>query len=502
MLIRNKPVQISLTILFCISFLVTACKSNTPQISTLPNPQISETKLSTITPTQKPTYTPTQEPTPTLPLPMDGNQTKYFIDLTLDYYNRYAEVSQVVIYTNRSSQELSDILMIITPRYFQGSFNLTRVLDVNDQVITNTKWEGTNLSIPLAPALKPGEKITLKLEYVLRFPEREGTYGMVGRQLNLANWYPFIPPYSETSGWVFEEMQIVNSFVVGEHLVYESSDFEVNLKFTDRRENFKVAASAPSVDENGVLRYKLKLARGFVFSISDVFVVQEIEHNGITIRSFVFPGNQQSGLAAMEMAGKALDLYGELFTPYQRDLFTIVEAEFLHNMEFDGMAFISYGVIQFYNGKPDSNLTILTPHETSHQWFFSLVGNNQATEPWLDEALATYSEVLYYERYHPDFVQWWWTNRVDGFDPKGFVNSSIYINNGYEPYRDAVYLRGARFMQELRIAVGDNAFFAFLKDYVETFSFKVANHADFFNTLALHTDVDISPVMSEFFSQQ
>lgn len=31
-------------------------------------------------------------------------------------------------------------------------------------------------------------------------------------------------------------------------------------------------------------------------------------------------------------------------------------------------------------------------HETAHQWFYSLVGNDQARDPWLDEGLATWPE--------------------------------------------------------------------------------------------------------------
>jgi hypothetical protein len=33
-----------------------------------------------------------------------------------------------------------------------------------------------------------------------------------------------------------------------------------------------------------------------------------------------------------------------------------------------------------------------TAHETAHQWFYSLVGNDQARDPWLDEGLATWAE--------------------------------------------------------------------------------------------------------------
>lgn len=43
---------------------------------------------------------------------------------------------------------------------------------------------------------------------------------------------------------------------------------------------------------------------------------------------------------------------------------------------------------------PDTATDVLT-HEVSHQWFYALVGNNQARDPWLDEALTTWAEARY-----------------------------------------------------------------------------------------------------------
>jgi hypothetical protein len=36
-----------------------------------------------------------------------------------------------------------------------------------------------------------------------------------------------------------------------------------------------------------------------------------------------------------------------------------------------------------------------TPHEVGHMWFYALVGNDQARDPWLDEALASYVEFVH-----------------------------------------------------------------------------------------------------------
>ena len=39
----------------------------------------------------------------------------------------------------------------------------------------------------------------------------------------------------------------------------------------------------------------------------------------------------------------------------------------------------------------------LITHEVAHQWWYNVVGNNVIDDPWLDEALATYSYVIYLE---------------------------------------------------------------------------------------------------------
>jgi hypothetical protein len=36
--------------------------------------------------------------------------------------------------------------------------------------------------------------------------------------------------------------------------------------------------------------------------------------------------------------------------------------------------------------------SVLIPHETAHQWFYSLVGNDQARDPWISEGLTTWAQ--------------------------------------------------------------------------------------------------------------
>jgi aminopeptidase N len=168
-------------------------------------------------------------------------------------------------------------------------------------------------------------------------------------------------------------------------------------------------------------------------------------------------------------------------------------------MEYSGLYFISRDYFNLYKDDPVNYLVLIAAHETAHQWWFDSVGNDQALEPWLDEALATYSERIYYETIHPDSVKAWWGYRYFEFQKAGYVDTTIYHGEGQRPYWDKVYLTGARFLEDLRKKIGDDIFFAFLKDYYTQYAGKRATGADFFRVLHQHTNADLSELMQQYF---
>jgi aminopeptidase N len=179
-----------------------------------------------------------------------------------------------------------------------------------------------------------------------------------------------------------------------------------------------------------------------------------------------------------------------------------VEADFLDGMEFDGLIFLSHAFYDFYTGDQKSNLTIIAAHEVAHQWWYGYVGNDQALEPWLDETLSTFSELYFYENVYPDLAGWYWENRVTFHEPQGWVDSTIYDAAGFYPYRDAVYLRGAMFLRELRDLMGEEPFLEFLRDYLRRFSYRQATADDFFSLLSEHTQADLSGLIGTYFENR
>jgi aminopeptidase N len=216
----------------------------------------------------------------------------------------------------------------------------------------------------------------------------------------------------------------------GENLVFDLADFEVNLRFVDGRTDLIVAASAAGVQDGEWLRYQQTAARTFALSIGHEYLVESAQAGATTVTSYYFQFNEAAGKRALQTTVEALELYSQLFGPYPHDTLAVVEADFYDGMEYDGLYFLSRAFYNLHKGEPGDYLVAIAAHETAHQWWYGLIGNDQANEPWLDEALCTYTERLYYEHYYPEAVDWWWQYRIKYYHPSGWVDTSVYNQQG------------------------------------------------------------------------
>lgn len=467
----------------------------------------SDTPTATVEPTDPPTATtePTQtatqtaSPTPTTPPPPELN---YAIWAELDYANKKLAVEQIIDIPNNSSTALNEILLIVPPLLFDNTFHLSYIGWDNGQEIEDASEYGAVMTIPLADSLEPGMTRKVRLSYELHLPVNNSSaqagpnpFGYTTRQINLVDWYPFVPAYRDGQGWLVND-----PWAYGEFLVYPVANFEVTITLANSPQAVRIAASAPDNGDDVTHHYILEDGRNFVWSVSPSYEVFETEVNGTTIMGYVFTPDRETGQSAFNATVDAFRLYSDLFGPYPHPMLTMVEADFDHGMEYQGLYFLNKGFFASFDGSSGSFLVAIAAHETSHQWWYGLVANDQANEPWLDEALATYSEYLFYEYYYPqDIDTFWWERRVLPYNPAGWVNTTIYSAQGYREYRDAVYLQGARFLVDLRAAMGDDAFFAFLKDYATTYTDEIATGNDFFRVLSKHLDTDISQLLEIYF---
>lgn len=469
-----------------------ASPTNPPDLALTPLPELGALE------TPAPTETPAPQAPAAFVLP------HYLLDTLINYNTKTIAVAQTIRYTNNTGIPLDNLVLAVVPNLWVGVFRIEK-LTIFDLLEPEYKLDGQKLSVQLPDALPPEAEITLQINYTLSLPAhnpnpdpnlvRPDIFGYTTNQLNLVDWYPFIVPYED--GWVLSD-----PWFYGEHLVYDLADFELKLTFNDPARAPVVAASGfITQSDDTSSTYSLKAGRTFALSMSREYRVATASVDETQINSYYFPYYEAGGKAALDATVRATQTFNRLLGPYRHESLTVVQGDFNDGMEYDGLYFLPNSFYNLYDNTERNYLVMVAAHETSHMWWFGAVGNDQANEAWLDESLATYSERLFYEDHYPDALPWWWSYRITFYAPEGKIDNPVSTYGGFTPYTNATYRRGALFLEDLRQRIGDEAFFAFLKDYYTQMTGQRATRADFFRVLSNHHTADLSGLLAEYFEQ-
>jgi hypothetical protein len=290
-------------------------------------------------------------------------------------------VSQTVDYINQSQIPLPDLVFVVEPNRQPGVFHLDDLRWADSQPIKGYKLDGALLHIPLHAPLSPGAELRLFLTFELNLPAQAGPLGYTSRQSNLGDWYPFVPPYRVGQGWLVHEPA-----QVGEHLVYDVADYQVDISLADPATAPIIAASAPAVIHGNQYHYELGAVRSFAWSASSEYRVISKLVNSVAVVGYVFPEHFAAGQAATDATASALSLYSSLFISYPHTSLAMVEADFADGMEYEGLYFIGQEYLVAYSGNPQGYLTAVAVHETAHQWWYGLVGNIEQVIESLERA--------------------------------------------------------------------------------------------------------------------
>jgi len=403
---------------------------------------------------------------------------RHSAEAALNYANRTAEVAHQISYLNQTNQPLPDIVLNVEPNRWPNAFTLETVL-VNGQPAPSYELSGRRLTVALTEPLAPGCALSLDLSYRIAVPPLgEGAAGLAGyfsytpRQLNLGHWLPTVAVRRDGQ-WISHD-----AAGVGEQTLAAPADWQVDLRLSSAPSAVRLAAPGDVITTGDQSwRITLPAARDFSLSLSDHFHPLSRRVNGTNVELFALV-NRSAAQHALNTAADALALYEDLYGPYPYSRFVVVEGDFPDGMEHSGLAFVGTNWFNGYADDPAGYLTLITAHETAHQWWYALVGNDPAVDPWLDEALSTYSEYVFIEEYYPALRNWWWDYRVNSFvsgdGPYLPTDSPVYAFQSVREYINSVYLRGAELMRGLREALGSDVFFDWLEAYARNNTGRIA----------------------------
>lgn len=402
---------------------------------------------------------------------------RYAVVADVNYARHQVSVVEDVHFVNPAAHDLKEVVFVVEPNRWPDTFSLDSIESKSQGI--RYELTGRRLTVSFEEPLPPGCPLELTLRFRLNVPPvgegldaYRGYFGYSPRQLNLGHWLPVIAAFDGTS-WIVHDV-----VYIGEQSVLPSAEWDVTVSVVEAARSLKVAGPGEMQSVGDLMwRFKLREGRDFTLSMSELFNLSQQEtENGTLVELYSFPdalvatdagATVDAAARSLEVGALATAMFEDLFGPSAYGRVVIVQGDFPDGMEFSGLVFVSGDWFRRYDGTPAGYLVVITVHEIAHQWWYAQVGSDAALYPWLDEALATYSEYIFIEEYFPDLKDWWWQWRVDRLSPQGFVDSNVYQFSTIREYINAVYLRGVRMLHELRQAIGTDAFFALLRRYAE-----------------------------------
>jgi hypothetical protein len=433
----------------------------------------------------------------------------YDIDVIFDPENARLICKQNVKLVNRDDIEFNSIYFHLYPNAFKEEKRLPFLSDEKDAAYPNGfspgwidlksvsigdspvdyqigGYNNNILAVMLDKPLKPGGSTDIAMEYSVIIPNSIGRFGYGENTFNIANWYPVSCVYDH-SGWNTDPY-----YAIGDPFYSDVSNYFVNIKVPSGYVIASTGDIAEIKDEGEYRIWEIEAlaVRDFVWIASERFEIGSRQVDQTTVYSYFFPESRESGLRALDYAAYALQIFNSCFGMYPYRQFSVVQSDFfVGGMEYPNLVMIDKNL---YDKEQLFWLEYVTVHETAHQWWYGIVGNDQIDEPWLDEALTEYSTVLYYgHRYGQDkeneiynIITGEGTQSslekyiLDEQEINTAVDQPIYKFSDWILYDLIVYRKGAGIFREMHRITGDEVFYEILRKYFENNKFSNAAHTD------------------------
>ncbi|MGC5585445.1 M1 family aminopeptidase [Ornithinimicrobium sp. W1665] len=441
------------------------------------------TGCATTTPTTPPTTPTTLEPSgPTWP---DPPADRPVVELALEVAEDLASATGTERVSFTPGARVCEVVFRAWPNkpFTAATGNALTVLDATvDGAEVTVRTEpggappdspGTLVTLPLAECTAAGQTLDVELSFSVELGE--GTDERIGYSAReevawLGTAYPLLA--WDGAGWALDDAVPVpgetttsTAFELASLVVRAPSRFEVT----------GVGAPAPAVqraDGTTEHRFSAPVVRDVTVTVGELDLVRE-SADGLTVVVAVPAGGSRA--PATEWAQEVLDAAADLsdhFGPVPYDeLWVSVLPGVTDGVEYSG-------AIQFGDVDPRGERWLLV-HEVAHQWFYGLVGNNQARDPWMDEAFANYAEHLVSGDDDPT---------EDAVGVPGAVGRPMeFFADRRQPgrtYVDTVYLDGGRALVQARRAVDPDAFDEAVRRYLAENAHAVASPDDLVDALA------------------
>jgi aminopeptidase N len=406
---------------------------------------------------------------------------RYSLDLTLDPVALTVSGSMRLDLRNRSADSFDALFFHLYPNHpdFGGSLRVTNVLVNGQPALVSSEAGNVRMQVSLAQPLAPGEETSVTLDFVASTQRNASSraYGAFNQEAGvwaLASFYPVLARYFPGSGWDRRPISSRGDLAVTETTLYDVTVLSPPpwvLATTGSRIEDGAA-------ENGQRRERFVSGpqRDFFITALNGLDQASAVVDGTRVVTYFQPASAAAGQRSLQAAEDALRAFNARFGPYPLAEMEVVQAALTNflGVEYPGIMLIEQNLYR----QGGLGLEVTVAHEVAHQWWYSLVGNDVQGQPWLDEGLASFSQIVYREaRGDGGGAEelWAFRERVEAARAAGrdgVVDQPAGAFSGN--YVTLVYAKGALFFQALRQQLGDETFFRFLQNYYATYRYRDA----------------------------
>ena len=315
--------------------------------------------------------------------------------------------------------------------------------------------------VPLGGILPAGSATTVEVGY--RATLRRSTSGsnwLFAKANGIVDLYRWLPWVSLRTP--FDRPNFGDPFVT-------PTSPRVVVRVTADRTLRYATTGMPTTTDGATTTFRASNVRDFAITAATDYRATSGTIDGVRVDVLARPGARARSLLAW--ARRALHAQAQLVGPYPYPAFTVAESAGGFGMEAPAAIWIPRGLAA-------SRIPYLVNHETAHQWFYGLVGNDEAREPWTDEAAADFlaRHVLGQRR-----ASRCATARLD---------RSIYDYSS-RCYYEVVYIEGGNLIDDVRRRIGDGRFWPALRRYVTANRFGIVHERTLLDALDAATPLDL-----------
>jgi hypothetical protein len=316
---------------------------------------------------------------------------------------------------------------------------------------------------------------------------------------------------------------------VGDMIFNEVADYEVRVEvaqgvvvFTSAGEDQNKSRSQKSVV------FSAPALRDFAIIAGRNLRSEQKEIEGTTLRSIFVAEHERIGKRVLAMAEDSLRVFRSKFGPLPFMTINVAEAPLvagLGSTEFAGLLVIASAfyidfdspavrdlpeIIREQRPSVEESLEWSVAHLVAHQWWGAAVGNDPAREPVLDEAMASWSALLYFkEVYGEEKRASVLEDQLQGVYRlyRTFGGEDMDANRPARDYRNTfqyaavVTTKGALLFVELQRLLGDEKLLAAFRNYYQANLLEIAELDDLRGALIAEAPIEHRRAVARTFNR-